>query len=352
MQGSSREETGIIYWLCSYTPVEIIAACNLVPSRLLFSETAGAGADIHLHATLCSYVRSALASLLNNSEREPWGTVILNSCNAACHLHNALSALFPQKFHHLLDLPHHKSDQAVDFWAGELCNFHKALARFQGIEIQTVKLLEKIALYREYRQRLADLYFQRQGDVTVRGSELLRLTEDFMQLPLEHFKTVLELVEERAAEGKRGRLLNGPRLLLMGSAAGRHLAVLLEDLGGVLVLDDLCLGRRGSCFDLEPAAGEDPYHYLARLYLSRWPCARMKDGFSNLTQLEKLLQDYRIDGVILNTIKFCDTWYYLGQRLKEQNNHIPVLVLEGEYMTSDICGQFRTRIAAFLEMIS
>lgn len=130
----------------------------------------------------------------------------LNSCNADCHLYNALSTLFPQKFHHLLDLPHQKSDQAVDFWTGELCNFHKALARFQGVERQTVKLLEMIALYREYRQRLADLYFQRQEDVTLGGSELLRLTEDFMQLPPEHFKTVLEHVEERAAEGKKTML--------------------------------------------------------------------------------------------------------------------------------------------------
>jgi benzoyl-CoA reductase/2-hydroxyglutaryl-CoA dehydratase subunit BcrC/BadD/HgdB len=78
----------------------------------------------------------------------------------------------------------------------------------------------------------------------------------------------------------------------------------------------------------------------------------MQDAFSALERWGELTRDYGIEGIILYCLKFCDSWYYLGQILKEKIKHIPVLVLEGEYTAGSGSGQIRTRVEAFLEMLS
>ncbi|HAP31454.1 MAG TPA: hypothetical protein DCQ14_00125, partial [Firmicutes bacterium] len=105
-------------------------------------------------------------------------------------------------------------------------------------------------------------------------------------------------------------------------------------------------------FDAEPCGNEDPYGCLASFYLTRSPCARMHGAFAALKRWGELIEEYGIDGVIFYCLKFCDSWYYLGQILKEKIKHTPVLILEGEYTAGSGSGQMRTRLEAFLEMLS
>ncbi len=349
----TRSQLEKIAWLCSYTPVEIIAACGLVPYRLLAAEGQTLRADTILHPTLCSYVRGALENALAIDARTLQGAVLLNSCNAAGHLQHALAALYSQKFQYFLDLPHSNSDAAIYFWANELRQFHETLACYRGIPVCLDALQQQMDLYRINRERLAALYADRKGEVFVRGSALARLVQASMVIPAARFAKVLDLFEAFAEEQKeRGKYYGGPRLFLLGSIMGAATMEIIETEGGILVLDDLCTGYRAVNFKAVPPGGaESPYLSLARFYLGRSPCARMKDSFAALDRLEQLLLDYRIDGVILYYLKFCDPWYYLGQLLKERIKHIPVLILEGEYTGTGRSGQLRTRIAAFLEML-
>ena len=61
-------------------------------------------------------------------------------------------------------------------------------------------------------------------------------------------------------------------------------------------------------------------------------------------------REFRADGVVLETMKFCDTWGVesspLVTALREAG--LPVLRLEREYALSGE-GQIRTRVQAFLE---
>ncbi len=69
-----------------------------------------------------------------------------------------------------------------------------------------------------------------------------------------------------------------------------------------------------------------------------------------LAAIESGPQAYRVDGVVLEFVKFCDTWgveaAMLVRTLREAG--VPVLSLEREYRMSGE-GQLRTRIQAFLE---
>lgn len=347
------EDGASLAWLCSYTPVEIIAACGLLPRRMLAVTRETLRADVYLHPTLCSYVRAALEHVLAQKNKGLQGAVLLNSCNAACHLSHAFASLFPQAFHYLLDLPRSCSAAAVDFWAVELQKMHHALARYLRIDLQPEAVQEQIELYRQNRLALAALYAQRQGVIHIKGSELLRLVQASMLLRPQRFQEILNLFAGHAGQqAANGQCYRGPRLLLTGSVAGANIPALIEEQGGVLVLDDLCLGRRAVSFDAEPHAAEDPYHYLARLYLTRSPCARMQGAYDVLEHLPVLLDAYNIEGIIFYYIKFCDAWYYLGQLLKERIKSVPVLILEGEHTAGGGGGQTRTRIEAFLEMLA
>ncbi len=65
-----------------------------------------------------------------------------------------------------------------------------------------------------------------------------------------------------------------------------------------------------------------------------------------------LVQDFKVDGVISQIIRYCVAYAHdlplLTERL--QANDIPMLALDVEYGTSG-SGQIQTRVQAFLEML-
>ncbi len=338
-----------IAWFCSYTPVEIIASCGLHPYRFSGKEGTSFYADSFLHSSLCFFVRGCLERVLKEEEKSLEGVVLVNSCLAMSHFYYALQKYSPRSFSYLLDLPRNDSQPAREFWAQGLRKFHRALSEYRGVESTEGALWEQIYLYRENRRRLQGVYLGREDKVAVDGHEFIRLVEAFTILPPADFQEFFHTYYHDFLHKKKD--LTGPRIFLTGSAMPAPLAKLIHGLGGVLVLDDLCIGRRILQFTAEPEAGEDPYSFLARQYLKREPCARMNFAGENLDKLEAMLKKYHIDGIIFFYLKFCDPWYYYGQLLKEKIKDIPVLILEGEYSSETGTGQMRTRISAFLEMI-
>jgi benzoyl-CoA reductase/2-hydroxyglutaryl-CoA dehydratase subunit BcrC/BadD/HgdB len=78
----------------------------------------------------------------------------------------------------------------------------------------------------------------------------------------------------------------------------------------------------------------------------------MSDIGKIVTYTKGMVEEFNIDGVIMERIRCCDLWggttLILQKRLDERN--IPLLVVDREYMTSG-AGQMSTRVGAFLEMI-
>jgi len=103
---------------------------------------------------------------------------------------------------------------------------------------------------------------------------------------------------------------------------------------------------------LDPIPESDnPLRALAEYSLRKISCPRMMEEFNR--RFEAVLQaikDYRAEGVVVETMKFCDTWGVDSSPLVQalRGEGIPVLRLEREYMLMGE-GQLRTRIQAFLE---
>ena len=117
-----------------------------------------------------------------------------------------------------------------------------------------------------------------------------------------------------------------------------------------MVCEDLCTGIR--YFEGLVDINIEPLSALSKRYLNRPPCARMIDADKRFDYLWNLIEEYRIDGVIYYTLKFCDTnlfeFPYLRERLREKG--VSILFLESDGSAS-YSGQMRTRIEAFLESL-
>ena len=81
-------------------------------------------------------------------------------------------------------------------------------------------------------------------------------------------------------------------------------------------------------------------------------CSFLEKGKDRIEYCKNLAEEYDVDGIVFQTIKFCDLWGYESLSFIDgmKNNNIPVVTINREYaMTGE--GQLRTRIQAFIESI-
>lgn len=127
---------------------------------------------------------------------------------------------------------------------------------------------------------------------------------------------------------------------------------LIEEAGAVVVADDLCMGSRYFT-GLVDGASSDPFEALARRYLTRPPCPKlMYPSAERIAHLQRMARQYRVEGVIYQSIKFCDNHagVYTILRRGFEEMGLPVLQLEREYALSG-AGQLKTRVQAFVESV-
>ena len=97
----------------------------------------------------------------------------------------------------------------------------------------------------------------------------------------------------------------------------------------------------------------EPVAALAKRYIQRSiSCHRMIDYQHRLDFMKDLLQEFKVDGIIVARMKYCDNWACDGAMIKHkaQEDGLPCLILEREHLMSAV-GQMRTRVQAFLETI-
>jgi benzoyl-CoA reductase/2-hydroxyglutaryl-CoA dehydratase subunit BcrC/BadD/HgdB len=125
---------------------------------------------------------------------------------------------------------------------------------------------------------------------------------------------------------------------------------IIESQGSLVVADRFCTGTIPGFIPIELNGG-NPYQTLAEHTFKKTLCPRMMEDFDRrLNTITDTMQEYKVDGVVIEIIKFCDLWGVdampLVTALREKG--IPVLKLEREYRLGGE-GQLRTRVQAFIE---
>jgi benzoyl-CoA reductase subunit C len=341
----------IIGWTCNYIPEEIIYAAGMLPWRLLGGKESYAAADTYLYTSCCSFVKSCLADGLANNLDFLDGYVTSNTCDFIRRLYDVWSEYLVDKtpFVRMLSVPFKKTEAALDLYNNEIVKFKQDVETFFDIKITDESLRDAIELYNETRVLLNKLYSIRKKDpVLISGADVMDVVAAAMVSDRKEYnkllKEFLATIEDREASYS-GRI----RLMILGSALGDSEYIkMIEDLGGLVVIDDLCMGRRyfwGLVEDLE-----DPLEALARRYLLNAYCPRMAPYSDRVKLLEELSEEFKIDGVIYETIKFCEAHgvrFPLYETVFKKLDK-PVLKLDREHTLSGT-GQMKTRIEAFFE---
>ncbi|HEY50047.1 MAG TPA: 2-hydroxyacyl-CoA dehydratase [Dehalococcoidia bacterium] len=351
-----KEGGKIVGYACTYVPEEIIHAAGMLPYRIRGTGCVGTSlADTWLtRIANCSFARSILELALTGEYDFLDGVVFNNGCDHTRRgFENWKAQQNTPSFMYMLPVPHVITDDGLQWYREEVNSFKDAMEQSFGIEIKDEKLKEAVKVYNETRSLLKQLYELRtQKNPPISGAETLKILLASVSMPREKFNQLLRelLIEIRSREGISDYRA---RLMLVGSINDDpELIELIEDIGGLVVTDSLCFGAR-FFWDLDEETG-DPMDSITARYYYHIPCPRMYGALpQRLDFLMSAVKEAAVDGVILQSIKFCDLHgveNVLEQKALEKAG-IPTLKIEREYGPLADTGRFRTRVQAFLEQI-
>lgn len=343
---------------CYVAPEPLMSAGNLFPVWMRAPEiTSTSEADYHLSSVICSYARSILQAGLEGEYDFLGGLVFAASCD---HIRRAGQHFGLQKinsenekfFVYMLDTPHKVTDTSLERLAQDMRKAAQILNEKYNANVNDDTIREAIKNFNEFNKLLKSI-----GDMRKEAKPKLTGTEwhiingatkvapkDMLIEPLKRIKAEIE-AREGCEEDK-------VRVMLVGSTFDNPEFIrLIEAQGTIVVADRYCFG---SLPGLEPMEEEgDPFLNMAYYYMNTCQCPRMMENAkSRLEYSKKLVNEYKVEGIIFDIIKFCDLWGYesLTYIKRMKNYGIPTLKIDREYsLTGE--GQLRTRVQAFIESI-
>ncbi len=353
----------IIGYLCAFTPAEVITAAGFVPFRIKGDVNEPiTKADTEMETIICPLVRSCFDMALKGNYDFLDGLVIPHACDSICRTYDVWRYSLALPYSHFINMPHGTDDASLVFFQEILKTFRKSLSKFAGKETSDEALAEAIELHNQNRAKVKELYeLRKSSPPLISGEELTKVLIAVMSLPVEES---IRLLDEVIAEvkGRGAPSAQKPaRIMVIGAQVDDIAFIkLIEDSGAWVVADDLCPGAREfmSQVDVTP----DPVAGLAERYLRKIKCGRtyreitgsyedyLEDRFGHMG---RMIDDFGVDGVVLYIYKYCDPYGFEVPQIKSfiEAKGTPVLYLEDEYSMSTI-GRLRTRIQAFLEMLS
>ena len=337
-------------YFCTYSPEELIYAADILPVRVLADGGSTGLADAYLPNFICSFARECLDSGLRGEYKDFDGFVSAYTCDTIRNLLWDWKRLVPSRYIDFISFPSITTNKALDFLLQELNRSKSKLEKFCGRKITDQALLKAIRAYNENRALLSKMYDLRKSDPPlISGTEALDMVRSSMVISKEEHSKSLMKFASHAKE--RDNLPEGRARLLVSGPMVQDISLIetIENVGGLIVADDLCLGSR-YFWDLVPMNG-DPLKAIAERYLGRARCPCRHPPEERLDFILGMIKDFKVDGVVFLLQKFCDTHFmehpFMEQKLKE--NGIPSLLIEIEQSTP--IGALKTRVEAFIEMM-
>lgn len=344
---------------CYVVPEPLISAGKLFPVWMRAPGIMDTPqADYYLSAVICSYAKAILESGLEGDQEFLSALVFAPSCD---HIRRGgqhyglenINADNENFFVYMIDTPNKYKEENVRWMADDMKKVARKLNDVYDANINDDTLKKAIKDFNEFNVLLKSI-----GDMRKGGNPKLTGTEWHIingatkvapkDMLIEPLKEIKKEIENRDLD-----IGDKIKIMVIGSVLDKPEVInTIEKQGAIVVADRYCFG---SLPGMEPIEEEgDPYYNLASHYVRTCQCPRMMETAQDRIKYSKdIIREYNVDGVVLETIKFCDLWGYEGlsyiKGMKEIN--VPVVRIEREYMLSGE-GQFRTRIQAFLESMT
>jgi len=345
----------IIGFQCTYVPEEVIHAAGMLPVRITGDsrELDLSEANSYMYHNCCSFVRSCAELILNGHYNFLDGLVVGATCDPTRRLADVVLNYQLVPFACTVTVPRTYSEHAQQLFLEEVLDLVAALEEHFGVKVTDDALRESVKVYNRTRELFRKLYELKKADPpALTGAETMEIYDAMFKMTREELNNLLErLIDELVAT--RRTVPGKIRLLINGSPLNNaEFIKTIEDLGAVVVIDELCTGSRYWWESVEMTPGLSPIEAISRRYLNNQPCARMMPSEKRFEVVQQMVKDYRVQGVVSQIIRYCVPYAHdqplLRRLLEEQGT--PVLELDVEYGMAGM-GQIRTRAQAFLEML-
>lgn len=344
---------------CTYFPQEIAMAMGAASVSLCStSDETIPDAERDLPKNLCPLIKSSYGFAI--TDKCPFfyfSDVVVGetTCDGKKKMYEYMSE-FKDVF--IMELPNTQSEEALKLWKSEIIRFKEYLEKKFDVEITEDMIRGAIKTNNEVRRSLRSLYEVMKNDpVPIKGYDLFKVLYgstfkfDRAAIPAE-VNALVEKINKEYAEGKMEE--KKPRILVTGCPIGgatEKVIRAIEDNGGIVVTYENCGGAK-SIDKLVDEDNPDVYDALARRYLNIG-CSVMTPNPNRLELLGRLIDEYKVDGVVEMILQACHTYNVesLGiRRFVNEKKGKPYISVETDYSQADI-GQLNTRIAAFIEML-
>ena len=333
--------------LCSYIPVELIDASGLCCERIIDDkEIIDTKIKGMFPTYMCSFASHCLNKLCNDFDKYE-AIVFANSCHPLESVYESMKRIHDESKLFMLNVPREKSEDAVKYFSMELRKLIDFLEKNLCVTISEEKIKDSVIKYNN-RRRLFNKVNEliRNNEMILSAKEIKLLNNYYMQSGNEYEKTIQEIIDAKDNKTFDSSL---PRILLSGNiCVPRDILEVIEDYDANVVLCNTCDGYRSvtPCIETEG----DIINNIAKSYLNKPACLRCKDMNLKLSQFEKYIDEYNIDGVIFSVMKFCtdQTYWIVGVEKLLKEKKIPFLFIDSDY-SLESSGQIHTRIQAFLE---
>jgi len=343
----------IVGWFSTYTPVELLHAADVIPHRIAATGKSHDLASTYLSESSCPYVMSCLDAGLRGEYDFLDGVLVADHCDLFSSTFATWTQQVRPPFSHLFHVPKVAAPHAEEYFRKVVRVMAEKIGAHFGARITDDGLRQAIALTNETRQlldRVFALRRERPGLIgALKAADIARASmvglNDVFNAELRAFLDEIE-GQPPTSDSTQARIL-----LYGGFLEPTELFELIEGLGATVICESLCNGVRY----LEGAVSEegDPLEALSRHYLGAVPQCRMLDGDWKFDYLWKLVQTFRVDGLVYFSLKFCADLALdfppLMARFEERG--LPVLLLDADGF-SETWGQMATRIQAFLEILA
>ncbi len=277
------------YYICKYTPIELLAAFGGECENLNHMPEGFERAEQITHPNLCGFGKAVLEQVLAGGIKE---LVLVNCCDTIRSVYDILEDTGQMDFLYMIDMLHFDEGSCSrERVAAQLKELAAAYGAYRGTSFDKKAFFQAFAP----KKRMSEPHLAVLG--ARMGEELFRMTERAMPLPV---------INESCVNNR---------------------SVGAGELPRELDFDEL----------MDWYAGE---------LLTQLPCMRMLDS----TGRKQLYQDPSLRGIIYHTVKFCDFYSFEYADIKNHTD-VPLLKIESDY-TLQSSGQLLTRLEAFAESLA
>jgi len=360
----------VIGYFCMFAPIELILAADAIPVRVNsgWYDTSKLG-DRIVPVEVCPVIRSTIgAKMVSLSPYLELSDALISTLT--CDGQTKLSEIMSDYTQVITISPPRVKDspQSLHLWKEEIKSVKTKIEELTGNKITSKKLREAIETMQKATKAFRRLQDLRKGNPVIMGRDAMLVNQtatwDNIKRWTEKTEELCDELEKRVQQKMWACPPDTPRVLVTGTPMywpdNWKLPTLIEEATpqGVLVADELCSSDR-LLYDpvgVDEWTMDDMLNAISERYLmaSTCPCFTSIDGNEDrINWLKNKIKEFNANGVIYYVVRGCMLYAMEYARVKKalDKMKIPVYYLDTEYTREDV-GQMKTRVEAFLEMLT